>query len=147
MLGVRDADGGAGLGEAVRGGAAARSLRPRARGGRGGGGRSGRPARRRRGAPDRRRADGRLVRRRAGGRSGRAAAPLAARGTRACGDRAEVGAKRGARFRRLKRLLSPEKWAPSLSGVDSVRTLTDHGPMRIVIRHDEAGQWWWTAFG
>jgi uncharacterized protein YegP (UPF0339 family) len=30
-------------------------------------------------------------------------------------------------------------------GVDSVRTYADHAGMRIHVRHDDAGQWWWAA--
>ena len=36
---------------------------------------------------------------------------------------------------------------PKLSGVVSVRFVADHSCMRIVIRHDDAGQWWWAAVG
>ena len=36
---------------------------------------------------------------------------------------------------------------PRLSGVASVRFVADHKGMRIVIRHDDAGQWWWAAVG
>lgn len=29
--------------------------------------------------------------------------------------------------------------------MSAVRTVADHGDMRIVVRHNEAGAWWWAA--
>jgi len=33
----------------------------------------------------------------------------------------------------------------ALLGDQNVRAVADHGDMRIVVRHNEVGEWWWAA--
>ena len=112
-------------------------LRARARARRGRGRRSGRAARRRQRPSHRRRADGHLVRRRS--RDPELLERLLRVTSRRAGARWSSSASARRRVDQVSR--------PRRSGVESVRRLRGSFRMRIVIRHDEAGQWWWTALG